>query len=51
MEGARDLLGLPERPTIKEMPGLAEPWRPYRTYAARVLWLHYRHINQRETAA
>ncbi len=50
MEGARDLLDLPERPTIKEMPDLAEPWRPYRTYAARVLWLHYRHINQRETA-
>jgi DNA-3-methyladenine glycosylase II len=50
MEGARNLLDLVERPTIKEMAPLAEPWRPYRTYAARLLWLHYRHINRRETA-
>ena len=50
MEGSRDLLGLPERPTIKKMGPLAEPWRPYRTYAARLLWLHYRHISRRETA-
>lgn len=50
MEAARDLLGLPERPTIKEMTPLAVPWRPYRTYAARLLWLHYRHLNRRETA-
>ena len=50
MEGARNLLDLAQRPTIKEMAPLAEPWRPYRTYAARLLWLHYRHINQRETA-
>ncbi len=50
MEAARDLLGLAERPTIKQMGPLAEPWRPYRTYAARLLWLHYRHITRRETA-
>ena len=50
MEGARNLLDLVERPTIKEMAALAEPWRPYRTYAARLLWLHYRNINRRETA-
>ena len=50
MESARDLLNLPRRPTVKEMGPLAEPWRPYRTYAARVLWLHYRHISRRETA-
>ena len=50
MEAARDLLDLPERPTVKEMGPLAAPWRPYRTYAARVLWLHYRHISRRETA-
>ena len=49
MEGARNLLDLAQRPTIKEMTPLAEPWRPYRTYAARLLWLHYRHINRRET--
>ena len=50
MEAARDMLKLSERPTIKEMGPLAEPWRPYRTYAARLLWLHYRHITRRETA-
>ncbi len=49
MEGARDLLDLAERPTVKDMPALAEPWRPYRTYAARVIWLHYRHITNRGT--
>ena len=50
MEAARHMLNLAERPTIKEMGPLAEPWRPYRTFAARLLWLHYRHINKRETA-
>ncbi len=50
MEAARDLLDLAERPTLKEMGPLAEPWRPYRTYAARTLWLHYRHISRRDTA-
>ncbi len=50
MEAARDLLDLAERPTLKEMLPLAEPWRPYRTYAARTLWLHYRHIAKRDTA-
>jgi len=50
MESTRDLLGLHERPTIKQMGPLAEPWRPYRTFAARLLWLHYRHISRRETA-
>ncbi len=49
MEGARDLLGLPERPTVKQMPDLAAPWRPYRTYAARLIWLHYRHMTKRGT--
>ena len=49
MAGAGDLLGLENRPTLKEMPGLAEPWRPYRTYAARLIWLHYRHMTKRGT--
>ncbi|MDP6342703.1 MAG: DNA-3-methyladenine glycosylase [Alphaproteobacteria bacterium] len=51
MEAARDLLGLDERPTAKEMALLAEDWRPWRTYAARLLWHHYRHAKGRETAA
>ncbi len=49
MAGAHDLLELPARPTIKEMPALAEPWRPYRTFAARLIWLHYRHMTNRGT--
>jgi DNA-3-methyladenine glycosylase II len=37
------LKGLAARPTTKEMDGLAEPWRPYRSAAARLLWHYYRH--------
>ena len=51
MEGIRDLLGLDSRPTMKEMLVLAEPWRPYRTFAARTTWLHYRHMTNRGTVA
>lgn len=38
---AGDLLGLPVRPTAKEMGPLAERWRPWRAVAARLLWAHY----------
>jgi DNA-3-methyladenine glycosylase II len=38
----QDLLSLGERPSPKEMITLAEPWRPYRAAAARLLWSHYR---------
>ena len=34
---------LEARPTTKEMDFLAEPWRPYRSAAARFLWHYYRH--------
>ena len=37
------LKGLDSRPTTKEMDALAEPWRPYRSAAARFLWHTYRH--------
>jgi DNA-3-methyladenine glycosylase II len=33
---------LKARPTPKKLRALAEPWRPYRSYAARMLW-HYYH--------
>ena len=36
------LVGLPERPSIKEMDAIAETWRPYRSVAARMLWMYYR---------
>ncbi len=37
------LKGLAARPTTAEMDRLAEPWRPYRSAAARFLWHYYRH--------
>ncbi len=41
---AQHLLGLAERPQGRQMMALAEPWRPYRAVAARLLWSHYRGI-------
>lgn len=32
---------LPARPTADELDALAEPWRPLRAVAARLLWLQY----------
>ncbi len=36
-----DLQGLPRRPDANAMAAIAEPWRPYRAVAARILWHHY----------
>ena len=47
-EAARMAFGLRARPTTKEMGRLAEPWRPYRAVAARLLWSYYRVMKQRE---
>jgi len=41
--GAQWLLGMPERPSIKELDAAAERWRPYRSAAAVMLWHYYRH--------
>jgi DNA-3-methyladenine glycosylase II len=41
-EAARVAFGLRARPTAKEMQVLAEPWRPWRAVAARILWTYYR---------
>ncbi len=49
-EAARLAFALPARPGIKEMQALAEPWRPWRAVAARVLWTYYRAIKGREGA-
>ncbi len=49
-EAARLAFGLRARPTAKEMMPLAEPWRPWRAIAARVLWTYYRAIKGREGA-
>jgi DNA-3-methyladenine glycosylase II len=47
-EGARLALALPERPTAKETLALAQPWRPWRGVAARLLWAYYRTVKQRD---
>lgn len=39
---AQRLKRLAERPSPKELRELAEPWRPYRSFAARMLWHYYR---------
>jgi DNA-3-methyladenine glycosylase II len=49
-EAARLAFGLRARPTAKEMIMLAEPWRPWRAVAARVLWTYYRFIKGRDGA-
>lgn len=41
-------LGLAERPTIKQMAPLAEPWRPLRGAAAHLWWAYYHAIKKRE---
>jgi DNA-3-methyladenine glycosylase II len=38
---AQSVKRLPARPTAAELEALAEPWRPLRAVAARLLWLHY----------
>jgi DNA-3-methyladenine glycosylase II len=49
-EAVRLAFGLAARPTAKEMVLLAEPWRPWRSVAARVLWTYYRAVKGREGA-
>jgi DNA-3-methyladenine glycosylase II len=47
-EAARLAFGRAKRPTTQEMGPLAEPWRPYRAVAARLLWSYYRVMKRRE---
>ncbi len=49
-EAARLAFGLAARPNAKQMAPLAEPWRPFRAVAARVLWTYYRALKGREGA-
>jgi DNA-3-methyladenine glycosylase II len=41
---AQNLFALRARPEKKKMIALAEPFRPYRSVAARLLWSHYRSL-------
>lgn len=47
-EAARHLYGLDARPGPKALTELAEPWRPWRSVAARGLWAYYRIAKGRE---
>ncbi|WP_090205691.1 DNA-3-methyladenine glycosylase family protein [Yoonia litorea] len=47
-EAARLIFDLPERPTEKELRGLAAPWSPWRSVAARIMWAYYKQAKQRE---
>lgn len=38
---AMEIAGLGARPTSAQLDEMAEPWRPYRAVAARILWHHY----------
>jgi len=49
-EAARLAFKLRARPNAKEMIPLAEPWRPLRAVAARVLWTYYRTVKKRDGA-
>lgn len=42
-EALRRLKRLRTRPNARRMRELGEPWRPYRSAAARFLWHYYRH--------
>jgi DNA-3-methyladenine glycosylase II len=50
MTAAQELKGLAARPDAARMVALAEPWRPHRAYAARLLWHYYRVMRGRPTA-
>lgn len=47
-EAARVLYDLPDRPKPAALVALAEPWRPWRSVAARGLWAYYRLTKGRE---
>ncbi|SIS66722.1 DNA-3-methyladenine glycosylase family protein [Paracoccus saliphilus] len=47
-EAARMLYGLEERPGPAALREMAEPWRPWRSVAARGLWAYYRQFKGRE---
>lgn len=39
--GVQRLKGWDDKPTPKQLMAVAEPWRPHRTIAARLVWHHY----------
>ncbi|MFQ5954655.1 MAG: DNA-3-methyladenine glycosylase family protein [Kiloniellales bacterium] len=51
MVAVQRLKRLDERPTRAVMERIAEPWRPWRSVAARLLWHYYRHGPDARSAA
>jgi DNA-3-methyladenine glycosylase II len=49
-EAIRLAFALPARPSARETITLAEPWRPWRGVAARLLWAYYRAAKGRDAA-
>jgi DNA-3-methyladenine glycosylase II len=49
-EAMRLAFALDARPDVKAMVSLAEPWRPWRGVAARLLWAYYRAAKGRDAA-
>ncbi|EAR51633.1 DNA-3-methyladenine glycosylase II, putative [Oceanicola granulosus HTCC2516] len=47
-EAARLLFDLPERPSEKALRAMSEAWSPWRSVAARALWVYYLHVKGRE---
>jgi DNA-3-methyladenine glycosylase II len=47
-EAARLAFKKRRRPTAKQLARMAEPWRPWRGVAARVLWTYYRAVKRRD---
>jgi DNA-3-methyladenine glycosylase II len=47
-EAARAAFDLPGRPVAAALQALAEPWRPWRGVAARLLWAYYAVLKARE---
>jgi DNA-3-methyladenine glycosylase II len=43
--GAQYLLGQDTKPEPEKIVALAEPWRPYRSAAALLVWRHYAKVN------
>ena len=41
------LKGLDQRPSWRQMDAIAEPWRPWRGVAARLMWRYYRVVKAR----
>jgi len=47
-EGAKVLFELDERPTEKQLRVMAADWSPWRSVAARILWVYYAQLKTRE---